>query len=43
ARVTRCNAGLALFRLDALEKEGLIVMSGDSGGNGGKRTSPKRR
>jgi len=36
-RVTRCNVGLALFRLDVLEKEDLIVMSDDSGGNGGKK------
>ncbi|CAG8616845.1 2770_t:CDS:2 [Paraglomus brasilianum] len=42
-RVTRCNAGLALFRLDALEKEDLVVMSGDSGGNGGKKDKEQVR
>ncbi|CAG8606118.1 7859_t:CDS:1 [Paraglomus brasilianum] len=42
-RVTICNAGLALFRLDALEKEDLIVTSGDSGGNGGKKDKEQVR
>ncbi|CAG8544772.1 8674_t:CDS:2 [Paraglomus brasilianum] len=40
-RVTKCNVGLALFRLDALEKEDL--MSGDSGGNGGKKDKEQVR